>query len=90
MRNVPADITIAPIPDDFNADITDDGRTLRAAVTIGGVRHELGLRPERTAEQIGQAREHLRHGIWQLHEFARLDRPDLMAYAHSQRHTRRR
>ena len=90
MRNIPNDIAFAAMPDDFEIEITDDGRTLRSEATINGNKYELGLRPERTAEQIGAARKHLRIGMWQIHEFVRLDRLDLAAYAHSARHTKRR
>ena len=90
MRTVPPDLNFEPCPDDFVTPITDDGFILKASVMLNGASYELGFRPTRDSVSIAAAREDLRQGIWQLNEFARLDRPDLMAYASSQRHTARR
>lgn len=90
MRSVPSDITIAPIPDDFAIAIMDDGRTLKTKGRLNGLLYEIGLRPERTETAMAAARENLRIGMWQLHQFAELGRSDLMAYAAVDRHTNRR
>lgn len=90
MRTVPSDIDFQPCPDDFTITILDDGVKLKTSVVLNGASYELGLRPTRDNVSIAAAREDLRQGIWQLNEFARLDRPDLMAYASAQRHTARR
>ena len=90
MRTVPADLDFQPMPDDFSTPITDDGFIIKASVQINGASYELGLRPARDNISIDAARENIREGIWQLYEFARLGRADLMAYADTKRHTLRR
>lgn len=90
MRAVPPDLAIDPIPADFTITTEDDGGVISWRGTIAGQRYALGLRPPRTAAAIAEATEHLRIGAWQLGEFARLGRADLMAYAHPDRHRNRK
>lgn len=90
MRAIPGGLVLEPIPADFSIATTDDGAAIRWAGMINGQRYVLGLRPERTPEAIDQATNHLRTGVWQLNEFARLGRDDLMAYAHADRHRNRK
>lgn len=86
MRTVPGGVEIADMPEDFDPQFTDDGLVLRWVGSINGARYAVGLRPARTAEAIAKAQDDLRFGVWQLHEFARLERPDLMQYASADRH----
>lgn len=89
MRIVPSTVEIAPIPHDFTIPIeVDDNGTVRTKMRIGGLLYELGLRPDNDGEVA--SREILRNGMWQLTEFERLGRQDLMAYAAADRHARRR
>ena len=90
MRNLPNDVMIQPMPDEFSVTVDDDGRVLKATSRINGQLYELGLRPERKPVALEQARIDLHKGIWQLHELARLNRPDLMQYAHKDRHAYRK
>lgn len=83
------DPEINPIPDDFSPPISDDGRLLKWLGMIGGKRYELGLRPARDAASLLAARVELRGMIWQLNEYQRLGRADLMAYAAVDRHRAR-
>lgn len=89
MRSVPSDLILDPVPHDFDPTITDDGKVLRWAGTIGGRRYVIGLRPRRSPADLQRARDDLRTGVWQLNEFERLGRRDLMAYAHVDRHKNR-
>lgn len=86
MRTVPADLTIEPMPDGFDPPITDSGAVLKWIGTIAGGRYMLGLRPDRSTAALAKAYNDLRFGVWQLQEFARLQRPDLMQYASADRH----
>ena len=86
MRTVPADLIVDPVPHDFAPPISDDGAAISWTGTIGGKRYALGLRPRRNPADVTRALEHLREGVWQLHEFERLGRRDLMAYASVNRH----
>lgn len=88
MRDLPADISIQPLPADFTVQIMDDDRSLSWSGEIAGApgRYEIGLRPLRGPQDLAQAREYIRTGVWQLMECARLQRFSLMAYASTQRH----
>jgi hypothetical protein len=95
MRTVPADVSINPMPDGYTvaiADISSPSQAnalLKATAFIHGQRYELGLRPPRDDASIADATAMLTLGVWQLNEFARIGRPDLMAYASVNRHKSR-
>lgn len=95
MINIPADVTIDPMPDGYAVTITDISKppqvnaVLQATAFINGARYELGLRPARDAVAIAEATAQLTLGIWQLQELARIGRPDLMRNASVSRHTSR-
>jgi hypothetical protein len=91
VRNLPPDLEMAPLPDDFTIALKDDGRVIRWDGSIPGAAgsYQLGLRPPRTDKALTEAAEMIRNGVWQLYEFARLGRPDLMQYAARDRHKKR-
>lgn len=82
--------SVGPCPDDFQIEITDDGRVLRWQGELPSIagRYMLGLRPAREPRAIELARDGLRKAVWALHEHAR--RGDLPAIAHAsvRRHLR--
>ena len=91
MRAVPSDLDIGDMPADFRdtVSIGDDGKVLfwRGDVPGSDAKYEIGLRPDRTDPRaVDIARDAIIYGVWHLHEFARLERPDLMAYAAVKRH----
>ena len=87
MRDLPTTIPIDPTPADFTTPIeVDNNGTILAKVRLGGLLYELGLRP---GGDDAEMREILRNSIWQLMELERLGRPDLMAYASANRHSKR-
>lgn len=86
MRTVPTDLTIEPMPGGFDPPIADSGTVLKWIGTIAGGRYMLGLRPDRSTGALAKAYNDLRFGVWQLQEFARLGRLDLMRYASEGRH----
>lgn len=91
MRNVPPDLDLAPLPVDFTVALKDDGAVISWSGAIPGATgsYQLGLRPPRTDKAVTEAYEMIRNGVWQLHEFARLGRQDLMQYASKDRHRKR-
>ena len=94
MRNVPDEIKVGNMPADFPETVTidDDGKCLtwRGQLSGSDLKYEIGLRPDRTDPRaVAIARQALIYGVWQLTELARLNRPDLMAYAAVKRHYNR-
>ena len=85
MRPIPADLQLDPMPTDFTCNITQDKGTLKATAVIDGESYEIGIRGMGTADEIA----YLKGSVWQLHEFSRVGRVDLMRYASAHRHTRR-
>ncbi len=86
MREVPADVALDPMPEDFTCNIADEPRGLmKATVTINGSKYEVGIRGKDAADSAN----YLKQSVWQLMELSRLGRTNLMAYASTDRHARR-
>lgn len=90
MRNVPAGLDINQMPGGFDPPLSDNGQVIKWEGSIDGARYAIGLRPSRMATDLAEARKNLRKGVWQLMEFSRLGRQDLMLYAAVDRHSDRR
>lgn len=86
MRALPGGLVIDAVPLEFTIQTTDDGATIRWDGQIDGARYMIGLRPARAPAPIAKAKEDLRIGVWQLMEFSRIGRKDLMQYAAADRH----
>jgi hypothetical protein len=87
VRTVPDDVQINPVPDPYcpAVSISDHIVSWRGSIKGAPGAYEIGLRVFDQAEQPEITRN-VREGVWQLHEFARIGRHDLMAYASTTRH----
>lgn len=96
MRDLPADVRLAPMPVGFTAHIvvTSDGRALKWNAQVstpkGPMRVEYGLRiPNQEVETLQRAIASITQTAWQTTELARLGRTELLAYVKTDRHTNR-
>ena len=86
MRQIPADLQdqVRPCPQDFTVPIREADAYLawKGAIetSAGRIACEIGFQHD-----VPNARELIRQAVWQLQEFGRLNRPDLMAYARGDR-----
>lgn len=89
-RSLPPGVEINPMPADFAWALLDDGKVIKAVVKIDDALFEVGLRPAREKAAMTAAAKDLTERVWQLLEFHRIGRTDLMAYADVNRHAGRK